>query len=86
MTIDKTEIIISLDVTSLFTNVPLDIALDEPVRRWDSIKCATNISKNEFINVIKFVLTSTYFTFNDYLQTNFWHTYGFSPFPIISNM
>ena len=67
MTIDKTEIIISLDVTSLFTNVPLDIALDEPVRRWDSIKCATNISKNEFINVIKFVLTSTYFIFNDYL-------------------
>jgi len=38
MTIDKIEIIVSLDVISLFTNVPLDVALDGLVRRWNSIK------------------------------------------------
>ena len=71
MTIDKTEIMVSLDVTSLFTNMPLDVALDGLVGRWDSIKSVTNIPKSEFINAVKFVLTSTYFTFNGiiYKQT-----------------
>ncbi|KAG5313537.1 MOS1T transposase, partial [Pseudoatta argentina] len=70
MTIDTTEIIVSLNITSLFINIPLDFALDGLEKRWDSIKCATNILKDEFINAVKFVLIS-YFTFNGiiYKQT-----------------
>jgi len=65
--IDKTETMVSLDITPLFTNVPLDVALDGLMERWDS----TKISKKEFINAVKFVLTLTYFTFNGiiYKQT-----------------
>jgi len=65
------DVLISLDVTSLFTNVPLDLAIDSISRRWPSIQQKTKISKNEFLSAIKFVLTSTYFTFNNkiYKQT-----------------
>jgi len=49
-------------VVSLFTNVPLDLAIKNIDKRWESIKRFTKIIKNEFIAAINFVL-STYFTF-----------------------
>ena len=82
MMIDKTKIMVSLDVTSLFINVALDVALDRLVRRWDPIKGATNIPKNEFINVVKFVLTSTYFTSNGIIYKQTFGTLMGSPFPL----
>lgn len=60
---------VSLDVmTSLFMNVLLDLAIEGISNRWSYIE---NIQKDEFISTIKFVLSSTYFTFNEkiYKQT-----------------
>jgi len=62
--LNSTEILISLDVVSLFTNVPLDLAIDSINKRWNYIERHTTISKNEFIRAIKFILDSTFFTFN----------------------
>lgn len=59
------EILVSLDVTSLFTNVPLELVIDSINRRWEYIEKETNISKKDFIDIIKFVTSSTYFTFNN---------------------
>ncbi|XP_018361286.1 PREDICTED: uncharacterized protein LOC108760014 [Trachymyrmex cornetzi] len=69
--IDETECLISLDVVSLFTNIPIELAIEGIERRWNSIGCSTNIPKKEFLEAIKFVLTSTYFSFNNtiYKQT-----------------
>jgi len=72
-----TDILISLDVTSLFTNVPLDLALDSISKRWPLIQNNTKISKNEFIQAIKFILTFTYFSFNKVI---YWDSHGVLPF------
>jgi len=53
----------SLDVTSLFTNVPIDLALESITTCWDQISHNTSISMTEFHVALKFVLNST-FSFN----------------------
>jgi len=62
-TVRDTDVLLSLDVTALFTNVPLDLAIDGIRNRWVDIKQFTKIPKNEFLMAINFVLSSTYFTF-----------------------
>ncbi|XP_011865403.1 PREDICTED: uncharacterized protein LOC105560690, partial [Vollenhovia emeryi] len=70
-TLLDSEVFISLDVVSLFTNVPLDLALESITKRWNLIEKNTKIPKHEFITAIKLLLHSTYFTFNGitYKQT-----------------
>jgi len=41
--IDNNYDLISLDIVSLFTNIPMDLALDGVTKRWDQIKNGTNI-------------------------------------------
>lgn len=71
----ETDILFSLDVVSLFTNIPLELALSDVKRRWEYIEnqmgIHTNIPLEPFIRALEFVLSSTYFTFNDvvYQQT-----------------
>jgi len=57
----NSDVLISLDVTSLFTNVPLDLAIDSISKRWTYIHHNTKIPRNEFISAIKFVLSSIFF-------------------------
>jgi len=52
------------DIVSLFINVPVDLALNSIEKRWVHISTKINISKEEFVTV-KFVLNSTFFTFNN---------------------
>jgi len=40
---------VSLDVTSLFTNVSSDLAIQSIVKRWNLISNSTSITMNEFI-------------------------------------
>jgi len=70
--ISESDVLISLDVVSLFTNVPLDLAMNSVSERWIYIQNSTRISKNEFLSAVRFVLTSTYFFFNKiiYKQTH----------------
>jgi len=82
-----TDVLLSLDVTALFTNVPLDLAMDGISNRWVHIKQFTNISRNDFLMAIKFVLSSTYFTFNNiiYKQT-FGTPMGLPLSPIVADI
>jgi len=61
----ESDVLISLDVISLFTNVPLELAIEGISKRWTNIQHNTKIPKNDFISAVNFVLTSTYFTFNN---------------------
>jgi len=63
--------LVSLDVVSLFTNVPIDLVMEVLDNRWNLIEPHTKIPKNEFLNAVKFTLDSTYFIFNEkiYKQT-----------------
>lgn len=86
-TIDKNEILISLDVVSLFTNVPLDLAIDSINNRWKHIAAHTKIPQNEIIFAVSFVLTSTYFTFNSIIYKQTYGTPMGSPLsPLIADL
>ncbi|XP_070152506.1 uncharacterized protein [Polyergus mexicanus] len=63
--------LISLDVVLLFTNVPIDLAMDSINNRCNHINDNCNIPRDEFLNAIRFVLDLTFFTFSDviYRQT-----------------
>jgi len=62
--LDKDYTLFSLDVISLFTNIPIELAIENIQNRWDLIRTSTCIPKNEFISGLKLILNSTYFTFN----------------------
>jgi len=56
--------IISLDIVSLFTNIPINLINDSIVKRWDYISGNTAIPMNEILTAINMIVDSTYFTFN----------------------
>jgi len=57
--------LISLDVISLFTNIPKNLAIDSINKRWNDINRGTIIPKTEFITAINLILKSTFFVFNN---------------------
>lgn len=58
-------VLVSLDVTSLFTNIPTQLVCQSIERRWDSIRTHTNITKDRFLHLVNFIFDSTYFTYNN---------------------
>jgi len=85
--INSNDVLISLDTISLFTNIPIDLAVQSITKRWAHIEKNTCIPFNEFISTICFILTSTYFTVNNniYKQT-FGTLMGFPLSPIIADV
>jgi len=62
--LDPSYTLVSLDVASLFTNVPIELAMKSIERRWSSISQNTLIPLEDFKVAVSFVLNSTFFTFN----------------------
>ncbi|XP_029679435.1 uncharacterized protein LOC115245313 [Formica exsecta] len=86
-TLGQSDVVVSLNVISLFTNIPSDLAIDSINSRWYHIETHTMIPKNDFISAIKFILSSTYFTFNDNIYKQTYETPMSSPLsPIIANL
>ncbi|XP_055527274.1 uncharacterized protein LOC129719884 [Wyeomyia smithii] len=50
---DEDEVLFSLDVTSLYTNVPVDYVIECVEQRWNEIEDHTPIDKGSFIAAIK---------------------------------
>ena len=80
-------VLFSLDVISLYTNVPVDYALECLNIRWQEVEKHTNIERDSFLIAVKLVLESTFFV---YRGTNYAQTYGVpmgSPLsPVIANL
>jgi len=74
-------------VISLFTNIPLDFAINSIINRWTLIKEKTHIPKDEFIDAVNLILSSTYFVFNKKIYKQTYGTPMGSPLsPIIANL
>nr|CAI5830742.1 unnamed protein product [Callosobruchus analis] len=64
-------ILVSLDVQSLFTNIPTDLVVQIITQKWDTISAFTNLSLDAFVDIFHFCIESNYFNFNGtfYKQT-----------------
>ena len=66
--IGKDEVLISRDVVSLFTNNPVELTLDIIRKRLEQDKSLykrTKLTVDDLMELVKFVLTTTYFTSKD---------------------
>lgn len=61
----KNHQLVSLDVVSLYTNIPTQLAKEIITKKWNQIKNYTDIPINEFLDAIELTLNSTYFLYND---------------------
>ena len=70
LVVDDDHVLLSLDVSSIFTNVPCDLVLKSLERRCQLIHNNCRIPFDEIIKCTKFLFENTYFTFNNniYLQ------------------
>lgn len=62
--------LVSLDVISLFTNIPLDLIVEILKNDWEDLKEHTTLSYESFFKLVDFVFKNTFFTFDNeyYLQ------------------
>ena len=74
-------------MTSLFTNVPMDIAVDYVNKQWNFISKDCSLPKNEFLGAIRFVLDSTFFSFDNIIyKQNFGTSMGSPLSPVIADL
>lgn len=87
MKIDKNEELFSLDVVSLFTNIPLDLAIESVMKRWNSIKKYTKIPKKDFEELLKFcIMDNNFFIYDDkYYKQTFGLAMGNNLSPILAH-
>ena len=57
--------IVSLDIASMYSNIPIELALGSVLRRWNVIEKNTFIPFQEFKRAISVILNSTFFKFNE---------------------
>ena len=85
--IPEDNVLFSLDVTSLYTNVPVEYAIDCLKERWNEINKYTTIDCDSFVSAVKLVLESTFFVYrgSTYAQT-FGVPMGSPLSPVIANI
>jgi len=62
--IESHEILVSLDVTSLFTNIPKKLVMQGIEDRWSDIQKTTKLGLPQLLEAIDLVLSSLSFLFN----------------------
>jgi len=78
---------ISLDVISLFTNIPIELAIKSVSNRWNFISTSCQIPRDDFLNAVRFVLESTFFSFGNQIYKQKFGTPMGSPLsPVIADI
>ena len=79
--------LVSLDVISLFTNIPNELVYKAIHNKWFQIKKFTTLPKSEFIKGIKMVLENCTFSFNDIIYEQIFGSPMGSPMsPVIADL
>lgn len=72
LNVPEDHVMISLDVVSLFTNIPKVLVCEIIEEKWEVLKTVTTLNKNQLISMINSIIDSCYFTYDDkiYRQVN----------------
>ncbi|XP_071580435.1 uncharacterized protein [Temnothorax nylanderi] len=85
--IDTDEILISLDVTALFTNIPKDLVCEGVRKRWHHISQYTKLNLAQFLHAIELILQSTSFGFDgEFYEQIFGSPMGSPLSPILADI
>ncbi|XP_011338800.2 uncharacterized protein LOC105280186 [Ooceraea biroi] len=85
--IEPGEVLVSLDVVSLFTNIPRNLVFQGIEKRWSLISADTALNLNQFLHAIDLVLGSTSFQFNGVCYEQIFGSSMGSPLsPIVADM
>ncbi|KAJ8909610.1 hypothetical protein NQ315_003481, partial [Exocentrus adspersus] len=88
--INSTELLVSFDVVSLFTNVPVDKTLSivrNKLENDNNLKDRTKLNVSAFMELLTLCIKTTYFQLeNDFYQQDFGMAMGSSLSPIMSNI
>lgn len=80
-------VLISLDVVSLFTNIPLDLVLHTITDAWEIISQSCSIPQKLFLDLIQFISDNCYFTFQDKFYKQIFGTPMGSPIsPVLARL
>ena len=78
---------ISLDVVSLFTNVPLELVSEIINEKWSDISTYTKLTKSEIIKALKLVFNNTVFSFDKiFYEQKYGCPMGSPLSPVIANL
>ncbi|XP_075157813.1 uncharacterized protein LOC142231078 [Haematobia irritans] len=74
VSLDENDILVSFDVVSLFTNIPIHLAIKNIMTQWKSLETHTKIPKTQFLKLLQFCLNdNNYFKYGEIL---YYQTYG----------
>lgn len=80
-------IMISLDVTALFTNIPIDLVMKAVEKRWIQITLNTELTLQQFLHALEVVLGLNSFSFNgEYYEQVFGCPMGSPLSPILADL
>ena len=83
--IPDNHILISLDVTSLFTNIPRDLVKTIVRSKWQTIRQHTDVPLEDFLDLLDFLFDTVFFIFDqDYYKQIFGTPMGASVSPILA--
>ena len=79
--------LLSLDVVSLFTNVPVNYALESIKLRWVEIQQFTTVPEQNFMIMLELVLSSTFFAYKGrFYKQRFGLPMGSPLSPVVANI
>ena len=76
--LEEDDILVSHDFVSLFTNTPVKESLDTRLEQVSDWQDTMMLEKDDILELLEFVLTTTYFAFRD-LSPKVWNSDGKFP-------
>ena len=79
--------IVSFDISSMYSNIPIELALRSVLSRWKEMENNTSIPLLEFKNAVSIILNSTFFKFNNkYYEQIFGLPMGSPLSPVLADL